>query len=56
VKPFTVKEQQKILLVGACLTCHNADSKVMKESLVDFQKVLKNRSPKCILPDWSSTQ
>ncbi|MBE0650086.1 MAG: hypothetical protein IH595_04510 [Bacteroidales bacterium] len=52
VKPFTVKEQQKILLVGACLTCHNANSKVMKESLIDFQKVLKIRSPKCILPDW----
>ncbi len=24
----------------------------IKESLVDFQKVLKNRSSKCILPDW----
>lgn len=54
VKPFSVKEQHKILLVGACLTCHSANSKVMKESLVDFQKVLRNRSYKCILPDWSA--
>ena len=54
MKPFSVKEQHKILLVGTCLTCHSANSKVMEESLIDFQKVLKNRSSKCILPDWSN--
>lgn len=49
-RPFTVEEQKRILLVGACLTCHDEDSKVMKESLLDFEKVLKNISERCVLP------
>ena len=53
VKPFSVKEQEKILLVGTCLTCHKGNSKVMQESLNDFEKILQHRSPKCILPVWS---
>lgn len=52
VFPFDVAEQKKILVVGACLTCHEENSKVMRESLNHFQKLLKNRSRKCILPDW----
>ncbi len=47
-RPFTVKEQQKILRVGACLTCHKAKSKVVKLMLKDFQKAIKNKSNKCI--------
>lgn len=54
VKPFTVEEQHKILLVGACLSCHKENSKVMKRSLNDFSDVLKHLSPRCILPDWYS--
>ncbi|WP_337872049.1 hypothetical protein [Ignavibacterium sp.] len=49
-RPFTVEEQKRILLVGACLTCHDENSKVMKESLVDFEKILKKVSVKCVLP------
>lgn len=52
VFPFNVTEQKKILTVGACLTCHKENSKVIKESLNDFEKVLQHRSPKCILPVW----
>ena len=52
VKPFSVKEQKKILLIGACLTCHKENSKVMRESLNSFEKVLRHRSPKCVLPVW----
>lgn len=50
-RPFTVEEQKRILLVGACLTCHEENSKVMKESLIDFDKVLKKISVQCILPN-----
>lgn len=49
-RPFTIEEQKRILLVGACLTCHNENSKVMKESLNNFEKLLKRISNKCILP------
>ncbi|HKJ42645.1 MAG TPA: cytochrome b N-terminal domain-containing protein [Sunxiuqinia sp.] len=54
VQPFNVKEQQQILTVGACLTCHQEDSKVMMESLNDFERLLRKRSSKCVLPEWSS--
>lgn len=48
-RPFTVEEQKRILLVGACLTCHDENSNVMKESLLDFEKVLQRISKKCLL-------
>ena len=52
VIPFNIRQQQKILTVGSCLTCHTDDSKVMKVSLDDFEALLKKRSSKCILPEW----
>ncbi len=52
-RPFTVDEQKKILTVGACLTCHDEDSKVMRNSLNDFKKVISSVSGKCILPDFN---
>ncbi len=52
-RPFTVKEQQQLLLVGACLQCHNDDSKIMKESLVEgITPLLKKLDNQCILPTW----
>ena len=51
--PFSVDEQKRILLVGACLSCHDEQSEVMKNSLVDFDVVLKNISSDCILPVWN---
>lgn len=52
-RPFTVKEQQQLLLVGACLQCHKEDSKVMKESLiVGIEPLLKKLDKNCILPNW----
>jgi len=50
VRPFTLEEQKKILTIGACLTCHNESSEIMKESLFDYQKVLDSRKEQCILP------
>ena len=52
-RAFTVKEQQQLLLVGACLQCHDEDSKIMNESLVDgITPLLKKLNDKCILPTW----
>lgn len=53
MRPFTLDEQKNILTVGACLTCHKDDSKVMQQSLEDFQKLLAEMTDKCILPDWN---
>lgn len=47
-RAFTIEEQKRILLVGACLTCHEEDSNLMKTSLINFESVLKNRSSKCV--------
>lgn len=51
-RPFNRIEQQKILTVGACLTCHKGDSKVMQKSLDDFQGTVNKRRKACILPEW----
>ncbi len=53
VRPFGVEEQRRILRVGACLTCHAADSAVMQQSVADFAAVLARRSSRCALPVWS---
>jgi len=51
-RPFTVEEQKRILLVGACLTCHQEESEVIKTSLVNFKNQLKKLSKKCVLPTY----
>ena len=52
-RPFSVKEQQQLLLIGACLQCHSDDSKVMQQSLiVGIQPLLKKLNKNCILPTW----
>ena len=50
-RPFTVKEQKQILLIGACLECHKDDSKVMKQTLeLGLDPLLLKLSKNCILP------
>jgi hypothetical protein len=51
-RPFTVEEQRRILRVGACLTCHEATSPAMRDSVRDFEAVLARRSQRCLLPAW----
>ncbi len=51
-RAFNVEEQKKILTVGACLTCHDENSKIIQNTLLDFHNQLKNLSPQCILPQW----
>lgn len=52
-RPFTVKEQKQLLIVGSCLQCHKENSKVMQQSLVDgIKPLLQKLTEKCILPSW----
>jgi hypothetical protein len=53
VLPFTIEEQKRILTVGACLNCHEQDSKLMEQSLTDFSKLVLQCSESCILPEWT---
>jgi len=52
VRPFTVAEQQRILTVGACLTCHPCPAQVMIRTLTEWKKVLEERSEQCVVPEW----
>lgn len=52
MRPFNLTEQKKILTAGACLTCHKGNSAVMKEALVDFDKVMSRKKNVCIIPVW----
>ena len=52
VRPFTVEEQRRILRVGACLTCHDGSSGVMRQSVRDFEGLLSRRTQRCLLPVW----
>lgn len=51
-RPFSLKEQKRILTVGACLTCHDPHSAVMQQSLTYFDLLVSNCSKKCIIPIW----
>jgi hypothetical protein len=52
-RPFNLEEQERILRVGACLTCHKEDSDVMLQSLdVDFKEYLEKISTACRVPEF----
>lgn len=50
--PFDISTQKRILTFGACLSCHDQDSEVSKNSLVDFDSEINRRSTKCVIPIW----
>jgi len=52
VRPFSVDEQQRILRVGACLTCHAGDSTPMRQAVANFEKLLARRRTSCVHPAW----
>ena len=52
-RPFLLEEQQKILSVGACLTCHKDNSTVAKLMLADFEKAKANQSNQCLAAKYS---
>jgi len=52
-RPFSIEEQKKILTVGACLTCHPSNARIMKDAVLDFVKVKSTLTLKCVLPKWN---
>ena len=53
-RPFTVGEQKELLLVGACLQCHEQDSKIMKQSMIiGIQPLLESLDKRCVVPVWN---
>ena len=50
-RSFTLSEQQSILRVGACLTCHEENSQVSQDMLKNFQKTIERKSDQCEI--WS---
>lgn len=52
VRPFTLEEQRRVLTVGACLTCHDGRSTLMRQSVKDFKGLLKRHRRPCVLPNW----
>lgn len=56
-RPFNLEEQKAILTVGACLQCHDAESKLMKSSLQSgIKPLLLRMSDQCKLPDFESNE
>ncbi len=51
VRPFSIQEQKKILKAGACLTCHDPESRPMQIYLKTGKA--PRTSAKCIVPDWN---
>lgn len=51
-RPFSLAEQRRILLVGACLECHKPDEPRVARAFADFAGYRARLSPRCVLPDW----
>ena len=51
-RPFTVAEQQRILTVGACLTCHPCPDPRHPALYARFPESLARLSPSCLRPTW----
>lgn len=52
-RPFSLEEQRRILLVGACLECHSEKEKRVVAAFADFHLYRKYVTVRCILPDWA---
>jgi hypothetical protein len=53
-RPFSIREQRRILTVGACLTCHAPRSAPMRRSVRAWNEVFAARKPACAVPVWPS--
>ena len=51
-RPFGLREQQRILLVGACLQCHSENEARIAAVFSDFTHYREKLSRRCILPNW----
>ncbi|MFP5229586.1 MAG: DUF4405 domain-containing protein [Acidobacteriota bacterium] len=52
-RPFSLEEQRRILLVGACLACHDEKDRRIARVFADFTNYRTALSSKCVLPAWS---
>jgi hypothetical protein len=50
VCPFSIEEQERILVGAARLTCHARTSTTRRDALADFGGTLKPASRRCVLP------
>lgn len=49
--PLDLKEQKKMLEVGACIHCHEKDDKFLKRLINgNYQMMLKTRKKSCVIP------
>ena len=55
-RPFTLEEQRRILLVGACLQCHKESETRVANVFTHFVDYRAKLSRKCILPEWAASQ
>ncbi len=51
-RPFQRKEQEKILTVGACLSCHPGTPANNQKIYKEFSKSLTKMTPACVLPEY----
>ncbi len=54
-RPFSRREQQRIVRVGLCLTCHPYTPESMKSIYKNFPSALARMTPQCRLPAGFST-
>lgn len=52
-RPFTLDEQRRILMVGACLACHNEKDRRVAFAFADFRNYRSRLSPRCVLPGFA---
>ncbi|MHC1706534.1 MAG: hypothetical protein AB9842_03310 [Bacteroidales bacterium] len=50
VRPMNIKEQQKMLRAGACLTCHEGNSGIMLRTLENLDSVIRVAGKRCVIP------
>ncbi len=51
-RPFSLKEQRKILEVGSCFTCHKETSSIANAMLSNYKETLKKRSVQCVISSY----
>ena len=51
-RPFSLEEQHRTLLVGACLQCHKETDNRLARAFADFANFRQYLSPRCSVPDW----
>ncbi len=51
-RPFNRSEQEEILQVGACLTCHSPTPQNISRIYSHFAAALRNLSPQCLRVEW----